>query len=984
MKSGVQPRTSETAFNHELARLLRMLHPRWRETGGEDAVAAEQTGVFGGKSRRGLRPDIVIKHPGGLPIIIETEYSPARNVESEAKARLGEIVDGLPVEGVLAVVVPQDLASRQSALAEKIGQARFEYCLFTLDKGDNAVRWPRQGRISGSIRQLADAVEYLALSPNRLNTAAEVFEEGIDNGAKLLRGLRLDRPDIFPAMSRILHQEDSLQTTRMAVAIIANAFMFQDAIAGNHGIHSLEDLRGTDGRIARSDVRECWKAVLEVNYWPIFSLADELLGAIPAGAAWRFLDLMVRLATQLSGLGTTRMHDLSGQMFQRLITDRKFLATFYTLQSSASLLAGLSVSRMCVDWQDSDSIARLRVADLACGTGSLLSAAQHAISARHRREGGDDQALHSKLMEKVLIAADIMPAATHLTASTASSAFPGETFRETQIFTLPYGREDVDVWIGSLDLIADAEVKPIFGGGEVERAGGHNVKIQQSVVAQHDSCDLVIMNPPFTNPTNHERADVPVPSFAGFGTTADEQAAMSARLKSIRRNLRPLTPAGHGNAGLASNFIDLAHVKLRPGGCMALILPGSFAQGSAWAGARQLLAEWYSDVVVIAIAAEGSTDRAFSADTGMAEIIVLATRRQNQTRNADLDAIVCSLYHRPDTALAGTLVADAIEEIRIEESPASGRITLGIGSPVGSYLRAPFSTACKAFGIKHMELAAVMDDLTNGRFAHPQTMETVDLPVTFLSELGRRGVVHRDINGEPPRGPFDIVPIEPGEAPPEYPALWRHAANLETGLEVNPDSFGIVRQNCHERAAQLWQKTASRLHFNLDFQLNSQPLAACWTSRMSLGGNAWPNFIVRQREWELPMLLWANSSLGLMSFWWLGTRQQQGRSRLTISRLPDLSSLDPRLLNAAQLDRCAAVFEEFRPLHFLPANEAYRDPVRRELDRILLTDILGLDEWVLDGLEFRRLQWSHEPSVHGGKSTGPGAEQELEVEVWQG
>lgn len=39
---------------------------------------------------------------------------------------------------------------------------------------------------------------------------------------------------------------------------------------------------------------------------------------------------------------------------------------------------------------------------------------------------------------------------------------------------------------------------------------------------------------------------------------------MSERLKVVRRSLSE--PAGNGNAGLASNFLDLAHVKLKPGG----------------------------------------------------------------------------------------------------------------------------------------------------------------------------------------------------------------------------------------------------------------------------------------------------------------------------------------------------------------------------------------------------------------------------------
>ena len=95
------------------------------------------------------------------------------------------------------------------------------------------------------------------------------------------------------------------------------------------------------------------------------------------------------------------------------------------------------------------------------------------------------------------------------------------------------------------------------------------------------------MNPPFTRPTNHGRrgAEVPVPSFAGFDTSGAAQKAMSRRLQVLRRPEQ----AGHGNAGLGSNFLDLAHVLLRPGGVLALVLPLTVVQGAAWEPARQLL-----------------------------------------------------------------------------------------------------------------------------------------------------------------------------------------------------------------------------------------------------------------------------------------------------------------------------------------------------------------------------------------------------------
>ena len=67
----------------------------------------------------------------------------------------------------------------------------------------------------------------------------------------------------------------------------------------------------------------------------------------------------------------------------------------------------------------------------------------------------------------------------------------------------------------------------------------------------------------------------------------------------------------------------------------------------------------------------------------------------------------------------------------------------------------------------------------------------------------------------------------------------------------------------------------------------------CLTPEKCLGGTAWPNVIPEESRYETPLLLWCNSTLGLILFWWYGTRQQAGRPRLTISKLPALPVLDP-------------------------------------------------------------------------------------------
>jgi len=118
-------------------------------------------------------------------------------------------------------------------------------------------------------------------------------------------------------------------------------------------------------------------------------------------------------------------------------------------------------------------------------------------------------------------------------------------------------------------------------------------------------------------------------------------------------------------------------------------------------------------------------------------------------------------------------------------------------------------------------------------------------------------------------------------------------------------------------------------------------------------------------------VLWANTTLGLIAFWWAGTRQQQGRANMTITRLPHLVSLDAAKLSDRQLNMSRRIFEDFQGPEFLPANEAYRDEVRKSLDAVVLTGMLGLHEDVLESLSILREQWCAEPSVHGGKGTRP-------------
>ncbi len=965
------PRTVETAFNGALASVLRSKHPRWKT-----AVSAEQTGVL--RDSAGAQPDIIVRHPGGMAVVIETEYEPARTVEADARNRLGRILEpeGELMEAAVAVRIPGQLGEGSGDLLDGIRAGTFLFCTFSGTRlpGDPVRRWPRSGWLRGGIDELADCIEQISLSEQRIDRGAEILERAVLNTARTLQATTRDRsPEVPRSVADCLRQEEGEQTTRMAMAILLNAFIFQTAIAGDHDIEDPSSLRGARGKASKIKVLDSWRHVLTINYWPIFKVARDLLKRIPDRDAAGILDRLIATAAELADIGTTTLNDLSGVMFQRLIADRKFLATFYTLPSSATLLAELAVDRLEVDWASADDVLRLRIADFACGTGALLSAAYHRVAARHRRAGGDDRALHAAMMERVLLGADIMPAATHLTASIVSSVHPNATFDDTRIYTMPYGAQPEGSGrahaIGSLDLLSSDPVLPLFGTGaaQVRGAGGDREQLRD-VDAPDRGFDLVIMNPPFTRPTNHESTTVPVPSFAGFATSRSEQAVMSRRLAEYRRALAE--PAGHGNAGLASNFVDLAHAKLRPGGVAAFVLPAAFVQGGSWRNARDLFAGRYQGLTVVSIADTGQSGRAFSADTGMAEVLVVARK----TGSGRSDTLFTNLRQRPRSILEAVSVARRIDEVAAKRTMLStGRIPLTDADEAGVFVRTELQNG-GAWGILEAGLAQTMLALPKGRLKLPRRNEEAMVPVVPLSEIGSRGLLHRDINGDPertpPRGPFDILPTIHG-AVPTYPTLWGHDASRESRLTVQPDCRAEPRPDCGERAVRAWRRHATKLHFNLDFRLNSQPLAACLTPGKTLGGRAWPNFKLHDERWETPVVLWSNTTLGLMSFWWLGARQQQGRAILTLSTLPDLPVLDPRRLTDAQHAASVHLFADFCDREFLPANEAYRDETRQALDRAVLVDLLGLPDDAMEPLDLLRRQWCAEPTVHGGKSTRP-------------
>ena len=187
-----------------------------------------------------------------------------------------------------------------------------------------------------------------------------------------------------------------------------------------------------------------------------------------------------------------------------------------------------------------------------------------------------------------------------------------------------------------------------------------------------------------------------------------------------------------------------------------------------------------------------------------------------------------------------------------------------------------------------------------------------------------------------------------------------------------PDIQLFVKPGMEDKAAHVWA-SASRAHLNLDFRFTSQPLTVAFTEPASIGGRAWPNVIFDDKQVDYAFAVWANSTLGLLCFWWHSNRQVSGRGTTTITAAESLPVLDFRCLTDEQLLTSETIFEEFRDKDLLPAYLADADPNRALLDRRVVCELLGFSEDIYEAVRRLSAKWCAEPSVHGGKKRPKGA-----------
>ena len=1014
-------RLHEHDFNAALAEAMKRMH-----ADGQVEFSHERVGVLkpvSGSSSR--RVDVLVRAESLLPVAVEVEYDRAGSQpDRDAAARLGLELkrDDRVIESAIAVLAPalaEQWTDHEDAVSRLVGGAELQYAVhFRSADSGAAERWPRTGWLIGTAQSLAELAVMVSVPPGQVEMVAsdvadkmrgisEDLDSRMDDDAKLRLAVAMGRPS----------GSDSLNVVGV---VWLNAFLFQDRIAQFHTGVSRRSDAAPDHNPIPYLVAQAWKAIREIDYRSVFDPATEALHIVERSVGTAMTaDLLGRAARMASRVEASVLgvFDIGGELFQRLISDRSEAASYYTRPEVAEFLAHITVnervrlprSARTPALGEPDRMGEtFRIADFACGTGTLLRAAYRRVRALARAAGAQPEgltALHTHLMEHGFCGVDISPIAAHLTASSLSNIEPGADYRHTNIGVAPAcGPKGAT---GSVEYLATEELADLFGyeasaTGAATRDGAE--VDAQGLYAPDERFDIVMMNPPYSRTRGGQAL------FDIAGATDAERTRAQKRAAKLVRD----TPANL-KAGLAAVFCELARRKLSPGGRIGIVLPSTAAASPAWAGIRAMFETHFDDLLLVAFpGATRGGDKTLSADTAMGEMIIAGAKRfEPRTDPAAADIMTVALDEPfGSIAVAAESGRSVDAALRGREDRRQGHVTVGT-AVAGRWTMLPGAGGgpWAAVGAASFGAVAVAERLTRrGELVPLNADEPVcEVSMTTIGEVFELGPTHHRIGhvaGNESIGAFELWPIADQLVRPDL-ALWASDAEAQTMLTVKPTHYGFdvgprlsaARERAVEQLERKLSRTSSgppndaeiakaqaeaeanerarseaalaemrRCRSMLFYQRGifwpSQVALAAVTDKPVMGGRAWCALLHDDPVVRFGFTIWANSTLGMVVHWSRAQRQQHGRSSAQLDGIRQMPCPDftERSIYAVAQELMAAEAELLRTT-LMPARDAYRDPVRAAIDDAAAR-LLGIP----DSASLRDLagNWCSEPSVHDG------------------
>ena len=787
--------------------------------------------------RYGLAAKPEVIHPGNRRIDIEVRIGPAviaveaehgqsraKQVEAigDADARLEQ---GL-VQCAVAVCYPDDTTE------ESLPSARLMWTV--RDGSKSAPNWT-----VGDIEQL---VSVIRLAPAQLGDpdyVAAALSSSLDGAVRRLSETQkrlLARALDLPRKSQTRNPWDA--PAKRALLVVATAVMFHSRLdvhlrelrpEYDNRTNPLQPFNDTwppamaqqcaESAAPVQAFRESWNLILALDYKPIFETGRAALNACPPDPSFaNAIRDTAQAALSVSENISSLRHDLLGRIFHTVLDTARYDGSFYTTTPAATLLAALAITEDMCDWEDPEAIAKLRITDPACGTGTLLMAAAERIRELAPRSR-DDATLAAALIEQVLAGYDVNLTATHMAATTLGLLSPTTQFQNMKIWRTMLGvDEDGVAHLGSLEFL---DRQPMLmpwpnGGSKTTQVNGDNG------TAAAEPSDLVIMNPPFT------RDSLRYDQFSA----ADEKI-IKGREKELFSD-KPTYMAGNSGA-----FMFLAeYISKANSSTVAAVLPLIGATDKSGLEIRRYLASrFHIDTIITSHDPERIY---FSENTSIGEILLIC-RRWSKSKGQKPPTRVVNMARNPATPADAFNVASAI---------ADGRVT---SQNYGTVQEWPERRAANgdwgAVQFLSPYLCERFAELRHGVFFRPVALGSI-------ANIGPAGQRIRDAFTK------SAMPDADGRV-----ALWDHKTDVTQTMAAKPDAHIVAKPPKARLAENYWQQRGRLLLPTRLFL----PTARVTTARLDTPGlgSAWvpckPNIEIEDTVLEKGLCVYLNSSVGILA-----------------------------------------------------------------------------------------------------------------------
>ena len=870
------------------------------------------------EQRAGRKRMDVVAQVGGLRIVLEAETGFQRKAQAikDADARLRQ---GLTV-AVFAVCYQDGVTE------DNLASTLLTWTLRT-KPGEPVDQWT-----TGTVAMLARAVQQAPNSLSGADVAAQKLSDGLDAVVGQLS--LIDHRNLAQALDLPANKPGSGENKNVATGyrvaakrgllVVATAMLFHHRLQGHLPFFRPIQYGGewppaSPGACADQDAvisafQEAWRAILAVDYRPVFQTGIAALGAVSAnpdnGLAVRKLG---RLVTQIAEDVAALRHDLLGRIFHRVLDTARYDGSYYTSTAAAVLLATLAIRQRDIDWSDLTAVASLRICDPACGTGTLLMAAAERIrdlrNAVGRGEVADEEILSLALVEDVLWGYDCNLTATHMAATTLGMLSPATQFGRMNVHRVRLGVMDGVPYLGSLEFLT--------GQARLETWPGIAERLEDDELApMPPPVDLVIMNPPYT------RDSLRYDQFS-----IQEELAVKKREMELFAG-RPAHLAGGSGA-----FLVLAeHLSKVDMGAIAVVLPLVGLTDKSGFEVRKLLGSRYH---VETIVSSHDPDRIyFSENTTIGEALIVCRRWHGEGERPPTH--VFNLARNPTTPLEALDTASRIERARRGDTLAAKDFTFQEVGPQrianGDWSAVNFLSPFLTSAYRRL------------REDNPASVPFVDMGA--LASIGPAGQRIRDAYTR------QQMPTELGRR-----ALWYHKSEVTQTMAAKPDVYIEPKGDKLNLADIYW---AQRSNMLLPSQLRL-PLARVASVILPepVVGSRWIPCRPHEPSVTKALCLYLNSTLGLLGLF--GDRDNRAPSypSFSLDTLRSMPVPDLTVLGNAEREMLTSLFDRLQHETLQPFPRLLDDQIRMQLDHAVI-QALKLDaEWV----HTIRRELVREPSV---------------------